>query len=66
MAERATIRTSSGQRVTGEVARRERHSPSGAELLALIACPPSGATWKDSRTTVRDKHDRFFTGRKVR
>ena len=66
MAEKATIKTASGARVRGEVTREKKWSPSGAQLLALVAMPLSGATWKPDRTTVKTDRGGFFTGRKVR
>lgn len=66
MAKTVTIETSSGDRVKGEVARRESHSPSGAQLLGLIACPLTGANWKGSETTVVTKNGDYVTGREVR
>lgn len=66
MGREATIRTSSGARVRGEVTREKKWSPSGAQLLALMVMPPSGATWKADRTTVKTDRGGYFTGRKAR
>ena len=67
MGREATVRTSSGAQVRGRVTREKKWSPSGGDLLGLAATfGLAGATWKRNAVTVRDKDNRFFTGRKVR
>ncbi len=67
MGRETTIRTSSGAQRRGEFVREKKWSPSGGDLLGLAATfGLAGATWKRNAVTVRDKDNRFYTGRKVR
>lgn len=67
MKRETTIRTSSGAERRGEFVREKKWSPSGADLLGLIGTGGiSGATWKRNAVTVKDRDNRYHTGRRVR
>ncbi|MGH9459944.1 MAG: hypothetical protein ACRD1X_01910 [Vicinamibacteria bacterium] len=67
MARETTIRTSSGAEQRGKLVREKKWQPSGGDLLGLAATfGLSGAAWKRNAVTVKDKDDRYHTGRRVR
>lgn len=67
MARETTIRTSSGVEQRGKFVRETKWSPSAADLLGFVATfGASAAAWPSNKTTVKDKHNRYYTGRKVR
>lgn len=67
MARETTIRTSSGVERRGTFVREKRWQPSGSDLFGLVATIGlSGATWKRNAVTVKDKDNRYHTGRRVR
>ncbi|MGH9460147.1 MAG: hypothetical protein ACRD1X_02940 [Vicinamibacteria bacterium] len=67
MARETTIRTSSGAEQRGKFVREKKWQPSGADMFALGATfGISGAGWKRNAVTVKDKDNRYHTGRRVR
>ena len=67
MRRETTIRTSSGSLRRGELVREKRWQPSGSDLVGFVATfGASAAAWPSNRTTVKDKHNRYHTGRRVR
>ncbi|MGH9463946.1 MAG: hypothetical protein ACRD1X_22310 [Vicinamibacteria bacterium] len=67
MAEKATIRTSSGREVEGKVVRENRYSPSGADMLGFaVTLGGSASAWPSSRTTVVTEDGDYVTGTKTR
>lgn len=63
MAEKATIRTSSGDRVTGEVVRREGGKVSDVDMLLCLATGGIVNPGGEERVTVRDVRGNYRTGR---
>jgi len=67
MAEKATIRTFSGSKVTGDVVRENRRQVSAADsLMVAVTGGLWGATLGGGRTTVVTKDGDYVTGRRIR
>lgn len=62
MAEKATIRTSSGDRVTGEVVRREGGKVSDVDTLLCLVTGGVVNPTNEERVTVRDDCGNHWTG----
>jgi hypothetical protein len=67
MAKEVTIRTSTGNEVTGKFVREDRHQVSASDTLGIVGSLGMwGSTLKGNRTTVVTKNGDYVTGQRIR